>query len=82
MSFCKNKDPLISSPKSYSNYEVIFKCINISLKQDVREAHAYFFPEQKCDPVTVLISINLTLLLRKSCSVHMAVLEMVIHRKS
>ena len=24
-------------------------------KQDVREAYAYFFPEQECDPVTVLI---------------------------
>ena len=33
-------------------------------EQDVREGYAYFFPEQECDPVTVLVWINLILLLR------------------
>ena len=39
-----------------------------------------FFSEQECDPVTVLVSIHLALLLRKSCSVHMTVFEIVTHR--
>ena len=39
-----------------------------------------FFPEQECNPVTELVSKNLTLLPRKSCSVHMTVFEIVVHR--
>ena len=35
--------------------------------------------EQECDQVTELLWINLTLLLRKSCSVHMTVFEIVAH---
>ena len=27
----------------------------MQLKQDVREAYAYFFPEQECDLATVLV---------------------------
>ena len=50
------------------------------LKQDTRVAYAYVFSEQECDLVTVLVLINLTLLLRKSCSVHMTVFEIVAHR--
>ena len=38
-----------------------------------------FFPEQECDPVTVLVCINLTLQLRTSCSVHMTMFEIVVH---
>ena len=56
--------------------------VNKFRKQDVREAYVYFFLEQECNPVTVLVSINLTLLLRKWCSVHITVFEIVIHRKS
>ena len=37
------------------------------------------FPEKEFDPVTVLVSINLTLILRKSFSVHMTVFEIVVH---
>ena len=33
-------------------------------------AYAYFFSEQECDLVTMLVCINLTLLLRKSRRVH------------
>ena len=39
-----------------------------------------FFPEQECDPVTVLVCINLTLLLRKPCSVHMTVFKILVHQ--
>ena len=39
-----------------------------------------FFPEQECDPVTVLVCIYLTLLQRKSCSVHMTVFKIVVHQ--
>ena len=28
---------------------------HVLAKQDVREAYAQFFPEQECDPVTVLV---------------------------
>ena len=38
-------------------YKLIFK-------QNVREAYVQFFQEQECDPVTVLVGINLILLLR------------------
>ena len=42
-----------------------------------------FFPGQERDPVTVLVCINfrinLTLLQKKMCSVHMTVLEIVVH---
>ena len=38
-------------------------CINNIItdfhKQDVREAYAYFFSQQECDLVTVLVGINL-----------------------
>ena len=37
------------------------------------------FPEQECDPVTVLVSINVILLLRNLCSVHMTVFEIVVN---
>ena len=37
------------------------------------------FPEQECDPVTVLLCINLTLF-KKLCSVHMPVFEIVAHQ--
>ena len=37
------------------------------------------FSREKCDPATVIVRINLTLLLRKSCSVHMTVFEIVVH---
>ena len=61
----------------------IFQKLSFLYKQDVREAYAYFFPEQESDPVTaMLVSINQTLLQRKSCSVHMTAFEIVIHRKS
>ena len=51
-------------------------CINLKLpivivKQDVRLAYKYFFSEQECDLVTVLLCINLTLLRKvfsKYCS--------------
>ena len=39
-----------------------------------------FFPEQECDPVTVLVWINLILLMKKSCSVHITVFEIVVYR--
>ena len=45
-------------------------------KQDVR----VFFPGKESDPVTVLVGINLTLVLRKSFSVHMTLFEIVVHR--
>ena len=38
------------------------------------------FPEQEYEPVTVLVGVHLILLLRKSCSVHMLVFEIVVHR--
>ena len=38
------------------------------------------FPEQECDPVSVHVCINLTLLLRKSCNIDMTVFEIVVHR--
>ena len=37
-----------------------------------------FFREY--DPVTVLVCTNLTLLLRKSCNVHMTVFKILVHR--
>ena len=41
-----------------------------------------FFPEQECDPVTVLLFINLTLPQYKSGSVHvhMTVFKIVVHQ--
>ena len=39
----------------------------------------YFFPNEESDPVTVLVSIHLTLIMRKSFSVHMTVFEIVVH---
>ena len=41
-------------------YEVCKERINYIIK-DVGEAYALFVPEQECDPVTVLLFINLTL---------------------
>ena len=38
------------------------------------------FPKQESNPVTVFVRINLNLLLRKSCSVHMTLFEIVGHR--
>ena len=52
-------------------------------RRTTRGVRVVFFSEQECDPVTVLVSVNLTLLLRKSCSVtsvHMTVFEIVVHR--
>ena len=51
------------------------------IKQDVREAHAKFFPEQECDPVTASARMNKSNFTteRKSCSVHMTVIETVVH---
>ena len=42
--------------------------------------HQDVFPGQDCNPVTVLWCINLTLLQRKLCSVHMPVFEIVVHQ--
>ena len=39
-----------------------------------------FFPGQECDLVTVLVCINLILLQSNSCSVHMTVVEIVVHQ--
>ena len=39
-----------------------------------------FFPEQECNLVTVLVRLNLALLLKKMCKVHMSMLEIVAHR--
>ena len=39
-----------------------------------------FFLEQECDPVIVLVCMILTLLQRKSCSVHTTVFEAVVHQ--
>ena len=39
-----------------------------------------FFLEQFCDPVTVLVCINLTLPQRISCSIHRRVFEIVVHQ--
>ena len=39
-----------------------------------------FFPEQECNPLTVLACIYLILLQRKSCSVHMTMFEIVVHQ--
>ena len=52
----------------------------VHIEQDVREAYAYFFPDQESDPVAVFVLLNLTLLLRKSCSVHMTLFEIALHR--
>ena len=38
------------------------------------------FSEQECDPITVLVCINLTLLLRKSCNVQRTLFEIVVLR--
>ena len=38
------------------------------------------FSEKECDPVTVLVCINLTLRQRKSCSVYMTWFEIVVHQ--
>ena len=40
-----------------------------------------FFPEQECSTVSVLVCINLTLLPKKSCNVHMTVFEIVVQDK-
>ena len=45
-------------------------------QQDVRVV----FSKQECDPVAVLVCINLTLLQRKWCSVHMTVFEIVVQQ--
>ena len=52
-------------------------------RRTTRGVRVVFFSEQECDPVTMLVSVNLTLQLRKSCSVtsvHMTVIEIVVHR--
>ena len=54
--------------------------IEIKLRTRCLRGVHVVFPEQESDPVTVLVWINLTLLLRKSCSVHMPVCEIVVHR--
>ena len=46
----------------------LFQC-KISFKPDIREAYAYFFPQQKCELVTGARMHKSTLLLRKSCRV-------------
>ena len=59
-----------------------------SVDRSVKTVHTNVFAKiisciDECDPVTVLVSVNLTLLLRKSCSVtsvHMTVFEIVVHR--
>ena len=58
-----------------------FSSIALSNKMYARHKRS-FFPEQECDPVTVLICtcIILTLLQRKSYSVHMIVFEIVVHQ--
>ena len=43
-------------------------------------AYVYFFPEQECDPIMKCDPINLTLLLKKLCSVHITMFEIVVHR--
>ena len=43
-------------------------------------AYAYFFSEQECDLVTVHVCVHLTLLQRKSYSVHMTVFEIVVQQ--
>ena len=53
-------------------------CATVSINEMYARGTRSFF-EQECDQV-VLVCINLTLLQRKSCSVHMTVLEIVVHR--
>ena len=38
------------------------------------------FSQAECDPVTVLVCINLILIRRKSCGVHMTMFEIVVHQ--
>ena len=39
-----------------------------------------FFPWQECNLDTVLVRLNLVLLLKKMCKVHLRVFEIVAHR--
>ena len=39
-----------------------------------------FFPEQECNLIPVLVWLNLTLLLKKMCKMHIRVFEIVAHR--
>ena len=49
-------------------------CIN-----KIHARRTRIFSEQECDPVTVLVCIKLTLLMRKSCNVHMTEFEIIVH---
>ena len=62
---CSNKDQIRSAYGKHKFYVCKFLCIValailvfmciVPHQQDVREAYAYFFPEQECDPVIVLV---------------------------
>ena len=44
----------------------------------ITRAYVYFFSEQKCYVVTLFVCINLTLLLRKSCSEHIIIIIFIL----
>ena len=60
---------LLSVPHADGHFELSWAA-GIYDGYDARQAYTYF-SEQECDLVTVLVCINLTLPLRKSCSAHM-----------
>ena len=57
----------------------MLKTLAFIQNQDAREVYAYSFPVQECNLVAVLVWLNLALLLKKLCKVHMKVFEIVAH---
>ena len=58
----------------------MFKNIDFYIKTKCTLGVRVFFLEQECNLVTVLVRINLALLPKKKCKVHMRAFEIVAHR--